>query len=112
GEKGPCRGEITAQLETASCHCWESPPHFDSLRRFHETGPMQDALPSFRDAPEDGPIRRVARRRWTLKGVHVDQDEVVVEEPLEIRVGTVPIAVVMRTPGDDMDLTYGFVLTE
>ncbi|MGZ3419401.1 MAG: formate dehydrogenase accessory sulfurtransferase FdhD [Polyangiales bacterium] len=39
-------------------------------------------------------------------------DRVVVEEPLEIRVAGEPIAVTMRTPGDDRDLAVGFLLTE
>ncbi len=54
--------------------------------------------------------RRVYRRR----GGRVDQieDAVVVEEPVEIRIGGVPIAVIMRTPGDDLDLVLGFALTE
>jgi FdhD protein len=39
-------------------------------------------------------------------------DELVVEEPLEIRLDGVPLAVTMRTPGDDFDLTLGFLLTE
>ena len=39
-------------------------------------------------------------------------DTVTVEEPLEIRVGNVSLAVTMRTPGDDFDLTIGFLLTE
>lgn len=39
-------------------------------------------------------------------------DRLVVEEPLEIRLGSTPIAVVMRTPGDDEDLVLGFLLTE
>lgn len=39
-------------------------------------------------------------------------DRVVVEEPLEIRVGDEPIAVTMRTPGDDEDLAIGFLVTE
>jgi len=39
-------------------------------------------------------------------------DRVVVEEPLEIRVGDEPIAVTMRTPGDDDDLAVGFLVTE
>jgi FdhD protein len=39
-------------------------------------------------------------------------DTIVVEEPLEIRVGGAPLAVTMRTPGDDMDLAAGFLLTE
>ncbi|MDQ3113210.1 MAG: formate dehydrogenase accessory sulfurtransferase FdhD, partial [Actinomycetota bacterium] len=40
------------------------------------------------------------------------QDIVVVEEPLEIRVAGRPLAVTMRTPGDDIDLVHGFLLTE
>jgi FdhD protein len=39
-------------------------------------------------------------------------DELAVEEPLEIRVGGVPISVTMRTPGDDFDLAAGFLVTE
>lgn len=39
-------------------------------------------------------------------------DPVVVEEPLEIRVGGTPLAVTMRTPGDDVDLAMGFLTTE
>ncbi len=39
-------------------------------------------------------------------------DLVAVEEPLEIRLGEVPIAVLMRTPGDDADLIRGFAVTE
>ena len=39
-------------------------------------------------------------------------DAVAVEEPLEIRLEGVPLAVVMRTPGDDADLVRGFLLTE
>lgn len=34
------------------------------------------------------------------------------EEPLEIRVGQRPLAVVMRTPGDDIELAAGFLKAE
>jgi len=39
-------------------------------------------------------------------------DWVVVEEPLEIRLDGEPLAVVMRTPGHDIELVVGFALTE
>jgi FdhD protein len=39
-------------------------------------------------------------------------DLLAVEEPLEIRVDSVPLTVTMRTPGDDIDLTAGFLFTE
>ena len=61
---------------------------------------------------EPGPIarRRVTRIR-AGEAAEVD-DGLVVEEPLEIRLGGVPIAVLMRTPGHDADLVAGFALTE
>jgi FdhD protein len=41
------------------------------------------------------------------------RDDVVArEEPLEIRLGGVPLAVVMRTPGHDAELASGFLVTE
>ncbi|MEO5576789.1 MAG: formate dehydrogenase accessory sulfurtransferase FdhD [Gaiellaceae bacterium] len=39
-------------------------------------------------------------------------DVVAVEEPLEIRIGGAPVAVTMRTPGDDEELALGFCLSE
>lgn len=39
-------------------------------------------------------------------------DAVAVEEPLEIRVGDQPLAVVMRTPGHDAELAAGLMWTE
>ena len=39
-------------------------------------------------------------------------DELAAEEPLEIRVRKKPLAVTMRTPGQDIDLAMGFLLTE
>ena len=39
-------------------------------------------------------------------------DLVAVEEPLEIRIGGVPVAVTMRTPGHDVELAIGFCLSE
>ena len=39
-------------------------------------------------------------------------DTLVAEEPLEIRLNGSPLAVTMRTPGDDVNLAHGFLLTE
>lgn len=39
-------------------------------------------------------------------------DHVAIEEPLAIRIDGRPVAVTMRTPGDDLELTAGFLLTE
>ncbi|MGK9271087.1 formate dehydrogenase accessory sulfurtransferase FdhD [Williamsia muralis] len=39
-------------------------------------------------------------------------DSLAVEEPLEIRVGGEALSVTMRTPGSDIDLTHGFLMTE
>ncbi|MEL6347576.1 MAG: formate dehydrogenase accessory sulfurtransferase FdhD [Myxococcota bacterium] len=41
-----------------------------------------------------------------------EQDLLAVEEPLEIRAEGRPLAVTMRTPGDDLDLVAGFLYTE
>ena len=41
-----------------------------------------------------------------------EEDAVVIEEPLEIRLNGLPLAVTMRTPGQDEALAAGFVLTE
>jgi len=41
-----------------------------------------------------------------------EQRELVAEEPLTILVGDQPVATLMRTPGDEVELAMGFVLTE
>jgi FdhD protein len=39
-------------------------------------------------------------------------DTLAVEEPMELRVGGTPLSVTMRTPGHDVELAHGFLLTE
>src|SRR5688572_16248281 len=39
-------------------------------------------------------------------------DTLAVEEPLEIRVGGTALAVTMRTPGNDVELAAGFLVSE
>jgi FdhD protein len=59
---------------------------------------------------------RVTERRRVVRyddGHAVERpDTLAVEEPLEIRVGGEAVAVTMRTPGHDLDLALGFLLTE
>ena len=54
--------------------------------------------------------RRVSVRRG--ESATERADTLVVEEPLEIRVNGSPITVTMRTPGSDIELAQGFLLTE
>lgn len=53
--------------------------------------------------------RRVVQVRDEVKAF---DDDLVVEEPMEIRLDGTSLAVVMRTPGDDADLALGFAITE
>lgn len=61
---------------------------------------------------QDDRCVELPRHEWREGRVRLAVDAVVGEEPLEIRIAGVPIAVVMRTPGQDIDLGTGFLLTE
>jgi len=49
---------------------------------------------------------------WSEDSVQAVQDVLAAEEPLEIRVNGIPVSVTMRTPGHDIELAAGFLLTE
>ncbi len=60
---------------------------------------------------------RITTRRPILKltlgeGASRRADTLAVEEPLEIRVAGSPLAVTMRTPGHDVELAAGFLVSE
>src|ERR1700741_4447404 len=57
------------------------------------------------------PVRRPVLR-ISENGRSQRQDALAAEEPLEIRVGGKALAVTMRTPGHDVELAHGFLLTE
>ena len=61
-------------------------------------------------------VRHVTARRrahhLTADGAVTRPETLVVEEPLEIRVNGAAVTVTMRTPGSDIELAQGFLLTE
>ena len=65
------------------------------------------SMPSEQAVPAG--IRAVPVRR---AGGRVEDDFVVVEEPLEIRLDGRPVVVTMRTPGHDEELAAGFLYAE
>jgi FdhD protein len=62
--------------------------------------------------PSASPTTEVEVRRWRAGEAHAERDQLAVEAPLEIRLATKPITVVMRTPGDDEELVAGFLFDE
>jgi len=55
---------------------------------------------------------RASVLRVAADGAARQLDRLAVEEPLELRVDGRPLAVTMRTPGHDVELAHGFLLTE
>ncbi len=49
---------------------------------------------------------------WDNGEIRRKDDYLAAEEPLEIRIGEDPLSVTMRTPGHDLELAAGFLLTE
>ena len=59
-----------------------------------------------------GRTSRVFTRRVDADGSRRVPDELIVEEPLSIRLDGELVATTMRTPGDDFELAVGFCITE
>jgi FdhD protein len=77
--------------------------------------PRQAAPPKSKSHPASIPARPVeitGVTEWQDGKVARFDDYLVGEEPLEIRIGDRPISVTMRTPGHDLELATGFLLTE
>ena len=70
-----------------------------------------DLLPG--DIPVSrGRTARVLTRRVDAEGNRRVPDELIVEEPMSIRLDGELVATTMRTPGDDVELAVGFCVTE
>src|SRR5262245_42730796 len=70
-----------------------------------------DGLRSGEDDMSASITRALAVPAWR-PGRGAYEDRVCVEEPLEIRVNGIALAVTLRTPGEDRELALGFTLTE
>ena len=57
-------------------------------------------------------VRRPVMKVSLSSGATRRPDALAVEEPLEIRVGGTPLAITMRTPGHDVELAAGFLVSE
>ncbi len=65
------------------------------------------ARPAFRPQAPPVPIRRLRRGAWGAA-----EDQVAAEEPLQILLDSQPLSVVMRTPGNDVELALGLLWSE
>jgi len=63
-------------------------------------------------APPGRGVDMTTVQEWQDGVVRQSLDSLVAEEPLEIRVNGTPLSVTMRTPGNDLELAAGFLLTE
>src|SRR5438445_12922220 len=62
--------------------------------------------------PFDRHVGQADIERVGAGGRAAARDDLAVEEPLEIRVDGTPLAVTMRTPGEDEELAVGFLAGE
>lgn len=58
------------------------------------------------------PVTRLVVGGEPDRGAHTRADTLAVEEPLEIRLAGSPLTVTMRTPGHDVELAAGFLVSE
>jgi len=72
---------------------------------------LRAGLPAPDEAPDEL-VAPVERTRVADAGAASRSDAVAVEEPLEIRVAGVSLAVLMRTPGHDRELALGWLASE
>ena len=54
----------------------------------------------------------VAIQRWDGRALHAVSDLVAAEEPLQLALDGIPLSIVMRTPGNDLELALGLLWAE
>jgi len=86
--------------------------HQQSVKPRRRAAPQKKTRPASTPSRPQRPIDVTQVTEWQDGVVSRLDDYLVGEEPLEIRIGTRPISVTMRTPGHDLELAAGFLLTE
>ncbi len=86
--------------------------HQQSLKPRRRAVPQKKTRRVSTSSRPQRPIDVTQVTEWQDGAVSRLDDYLVGEEPLEIRIGTRPISVTMRTPGHDLELAAGFLLTE
>lgn len=72
----------------------------------------RDETGSHADERHESVVAVAMERHASGRAPAHERDLVAGEEPLEIQLAATPLVVLMRTPGEDEDLTLGFLLTE
>lgn len=67
---------------------------------------------SWRSALDPERVMQIDVTHWQAQEYYLRTEQVTVEEPFEIRVEHRSLAVIMRTPGNDFELAWGFLFTE
>src|ERR1700730_6388698 len=66
----------------------------------------------WRSAQDPQRIMQVEVNSWHDQEQRQREDLLTVEEPCEVRIAGRSLAVIMRTPGNDVELALGFLFTE
>jgi FdhD protein len=67
---------------------------------------------SWRSPLDPQRVMEVNAVRWQNDTSTSNEEHLTIEEPFEVRLGHQSLAVIMRTPGHDVELALGFLLTE
>jgi len=70
------------------------------------------SLGSWRSTLDPTRMMQVDVTHWQMQEHYQRTEQLTIEEPFEIRIEHRSLAVIMRTPGDDFELAWGFLFSE